>query len=225
MTGFAFDPAFAQAMAPFLDPVALAIVVGGTVLAMFLRTPLADLGRAVAALRVLPRRRWQADRSLEQITALSRIAARHGALALDRSIIRDPDIACAVEAIVDGKGPEQVELLLETRQLVRSERHLATADVWAGMADVAPAMGMIGTLIGLVRMFLVMTDPDAIGGAMAVALLTTLYGALIASLIAMPVATRLRRQARSEALERTRLIAPLVALAARERPRLKEAAA
>jgi len=80
-------------------------------------------------------------------------------------------------------------------------------------------MGMVGTLIGLVGMFVKMDDPSAIGGSMAIALLATLYGALLANLVAMPVAARLRRHAREEAIERLRLEAPLVALAMREQPR------
>lgn len=83
-------------------------------------------------------------------------------------------------------------------------------------------MGMVGTLIGLVTMFLTMNDPTAIGGAMAVALLATLYGALIASLVAMPIAARLRRSAREEAFERIRIEAPLAIMAAREAPRLRD---
>ncbi|RYE03096.1 MAG: biopolymer transporter ExbB, partial [Sphingomonadales bacterium] len=93
------------------------------------------------------------------------------------------------------------------------ERHRAAADVWTGMAEVAPAMGMIGTLIGLVGMFVAMKDPQAIGGAMAIALLTTLYGAILASLVALPVAARLKRQSRHEAQERARIELPLAALA------------
>jgi chemotaxis protein MotA len=80
-------------------------------------------------------------------------------------------------------------------------------------------MGMVGTLVGLVKMFWAMTDPGAIGAGMAVALLATLYGALIANLIAMPVAVRLRRRARAEAEERMRLVAPLAGLAEKERVR------
>ena len=86
------------------------------------------------------------------------------------------------------------------------------------MAEAAPAMGMIGTLIGLARMFATMGDPARIGGAMAVALLATLYGAVLANLVAAPIAARLRALARTEAFERTRLEAPFTALAAREAP-------
>lgn len=203
----------------FLDPVALALVGGGTLVSAILRTPAADLGRAIAALRTLPRRRFSADPLLEQITSLGRIARRHGALALDKSVIADRDVAAAIADIVDGRSADAVGDQLRQLRLARIERHCAAADVWAGMAEAAPAMGMVGTLVGLVAMFVQMTDPQAIGGAMAVALLATLYGALIANLVAMPIASRLRAAARVEAFERQRLLAPLVALAAREQPR------
>jgi len=209
----------AQLAAPFLDPAAIAIVGGGTVLATILRTQSGDLGRAIAALKTLPRRRFDATALVDQVAALGRIARRHGAMALDRSVIADADVAAAVAAIVDGKTPVEVTEIVHHARRARIERHLAAAEVWTGMAEAAPAMGMVGTLIGLVKMFMAMQDPRAIGGAMAVALLATLYGALIANLVAMPIAARLKRRAREEAFERTRIEGPLVALAAREAPR------
>lgn len=218
-------PDIASLLGPFLDPIALAIVAGGTLLAMLLRTEARDLWRALSALRTLPRRGFDAAPLLGQIAALDRIARRHGVMALDRSVIADADIAAAVAAIVDGAEPSEVATLVEHLRRSRIERHLAAADVWGSAAETAPAMGMIGTLIGLVQMFLAMTDPTAIGGAMAIALLATLYGALIANLVAMPIAARLRRAARHEAIERLRLAEPLVSLASREAPRKFEAAA
>ncbi|WP_380788256.1 motility protein A [Sphingomonas sp. R86521] len=202
-----------------LDPTALALVCGGTVLAVVLRSPLGELTRAVGALRTLGRSRFDAEPLLHQITALDRIAKRHGALALDRSVITDPDVKAGIAAIVDGAGGDAVQTLIDHRRRARVERHLAIADIWSGAADVAPAMGMVGTLIGLARMFATMSDPSAIGGAMAIALLATLYGALIANLVAAPIAHRLRTNARAEAFERARIVAPLVALANREVPR------
>jgi chemotaxis protein MotA len=212
-------PDFALALAPFLDPAAAAIVGGGTLLAALLRAPLRDVGRAVAALRTVGRRDFDAAPLVEQIAALGRIARRHGVMALDRSVIADPDVAAGIAMIVDGRTAGEVEETLRARRRARTERHAAAADVWGGAAEAAPAMGMVGTLIGLVGMFVKMQDPSAIGTAMAVALLATLYGALIGNLIAMPVAARLRRHGRAEASQRLRLEAPLVALAAREQPR------
>jgi chemotaxis protein MotA len=203
----------------FLDPTALLIVGGGTIASAVLRTPAGDLARAIAALATLPRRRFSAEPLLQQIGALGRIARRHGAIALDKSVIADKDVAAAIADIVDGHAPNEVAAHLQHLRRARIERHCAAADAWAGMAEAAPAMGMVGTLIGLVAMFVQMTDPAAIGGAMAIALLATLYGALIGNLVAMPIASRLRAAARAEAFQRARLEAPLVALAAREQPR------
>jgi chemotaxis protein MotA len=171
------------------------------------------------ALRRLAAPRFAADPFIEQIAAFGRIAKRHGVLALDRSVIADPDIAAAVAAIVDGDAPEDIAELLRQRRRARSERAVAVAELWSGAAETAPAMGMVGTLIGLVGMFVKMQDPRAIGTSMAVALLATLYGALLANLVLAPIAARLRRIARDEAVERLRLEAPLIALAMREQPR------
>ncbi|UZK68896.1 MotA/TolQ/ExbB proton channel family protein [Sphingomonas sp. S1-29] len=214
-----------DALAPFLDPLAAAIVGGGTLAACVLRFSLVNLARAAGALRVLPRAEHDAEPQLAQIAALGRIARKHGVMALDRSVIDDPDVALGIAQIVDGAGPDEVAAMLAHAREARIERHLGAAEIWSAAAEAAPAFGMIGTLIGLVRMFTAMQDPAAIGGAMAVALLATLYGALIANLVAAPIAGRLRRLARAEAFERARLEAPLVALAAREMPRRREIAA
>lgn len=203
-------------LTPFLDPLALAIVGGGTLAAVVLRTPARDFGRGVAALGVLGRRRFDAAPLLAQVAALTRIARRHGVTSLDRSVIEDPDLAAAIAAIVDGASPGEVEALLRHCRHARADRHRGAIEMWAGAAEAAPALGMIGTLVGLVVMFASMRDPATIGGAMAVALLATLYGALLANLVAQPIAVRLRRLARREDEERARLEAPLAAIAAIE---------
>lgn len=220
------EPA-AAALVPgtFLDPLAIGIVLGGTALSIVLRNRLADVARALAALVALWRRPFSAGPLIAQAASLERIARRHGLFSLDRSVIADPDMAAAVEAAVDGASPEQVAGLVNDRVAARAERHRAAIEVWTGAADAAPAMGLIGTILGLVQMFASMQDPATIGAAMAVALLATLYGALVANLVAMPVATRLKRLARAEAGERLRLAAPLAQLATLERARKRELAA
>ena len=205
----------------FLDPAAIAIVVGGTLAATALRTPFGDVGRGFAALGTLGRKPFDASPLVDQIRSLGRIAKRHGVHTLDRSVIADKDVAATVADIVDGATPAEVTRSMEERRRARMLRHAGAADMWAGMAEVAPAMGMVGTLVGLVKMFWAMSDPAAIGAGMAVALLATLYGALIANLVAMPVAVRLRRRARAEAEERTRLAAPLAALAEKGRAKIE----
>ena len=210
--------------ATLFDPAALALVAGGTALAVALRTPAADLGRALRALRALVRPRFSAEPLLQQLGAQGRIAKRHGVMQLDRSIITDPDLAAGLAAVVDGYGPNAVAGLMTERVRARVERHAAAIDAWRAAAEAAPAMGMVGTLVGLAAMFARMSDPAAIGGAMAVALLATLYGALLANLVFQPIAARLAAAARAEAFERSRLAAPLAALAAREAPQIRQAA-
>lgn len=211
------------ALAQFIDPNALAIVGGGTALVTVLRSPARTVARALAALRTLGRRPLDGDALVHQVQVLARTAQRQGVMALDRALIGDPDIRAAVAGIVDGADAAGTAATLDHLRRARVERHLAAAEVWSGAAEAAPAMGMVGTLVGLAAMFATMTDAAAIGGAMAVALLATLYGALIANLVAAPVAARLRAAARAEAFERQRLVAPLAALADREAP-LKRAA-
>lgn len=212
-------------LAQFLDPTAAALVLGGAAVAAALRSPAGHLARALASLRTLARAPYDADPLLDRVAAQGRIARKHGLHALDRAVVADADVTLAFHAIVDGADGDRVSALLAHARAARIERHLAAAEVWSGVAEAAPAMGMIGTLIGLARSFAAMDDPAAIGPAMAVALLATLYGAAIANLVAGPIAARLRAAARQEAFERARLEAPLAALAAREaRPRLGAAA-
>ena len=206
-------------LATFYDPTALALVGGGTLVATLLRAPLRDVGRALAALRTLVRPRFRAEPLLAQLDIQARLVRRHGVMQLDRSVITDPDLAVGLAAVVDGDAPDAVTHAVEQCRRARMERHAAAIEVWRGAADVAPAMGMIGTLVGLAAMFAQMSDPAAIGGAMAVALLATLYGAVLGNFVVQPIAQRLAAAARREAFERGRLIAPLAALAAREAPR------
>ena len=223
-------PADLAALAPLdvsvlLDPLALAIVLGGTAVSVLLRHRLGDIGRGLIALRTLLRRPFDVVPLIAQAASLERIAKRHGLIALDRSVIEDPDMAAAVAAAVDGATPAEIEGLVRDRAASRAERHRAVIELWSGVAEAAPAMGLIGTILGLVRMFAAMDDPDRIGAAMAVALLATLYGALLANLVAMPIVARLKRLARVEAAERLRLAAPLARLATLERARKRELAA
>ena len=153
-----------------------------------------------------------------EIAAFERISGRKGLLALDRERTRDPDVGLAITAIVDFATPEAVEQLLAKARARRVERHYVVQEFWAAAAEAAPAMGMIGTLFGLVRMFSRMEDAATIGASMAVALLSTLYGALVANLVAAPIAARLHRLSRREELAREALIAPLKALAMRQDP-------
>lgn len=202
----------------FYDPLALGIVGGGTLLATAARGPLRDTVDAVRALQVLWRRPFDFGPARAELAGAERIATAKSLMAVDSQLMRDPDVAGGVQAVLDGDGPDAVTVLLDRLREERLERHGHIQNWWAAAAETAPALGMVGTLIGLVQLFRVMDDPAAIGGAMAIALLATLYGALFANLVAAPIAARLRRLSRAEEQERRALVAPFRAFAARELP-------
>ena len=117
-------PELSQALGAFLDPAAIGIVVGGAALATVLRTPWRDMRRALAAIAVLPRRRFDAQPMLDQIAALGRIARRHGTIALDRSVITDPDVAAAIAGVVDALPVGEIDFGTITHLMIGRMRPL-----------------------------------------------------------------------------------------------------
>ena len=202
----------------FLDPAALAIVGSGTLLATAARGPIRDTVNAFRALSVLPRRPFDFGPARAELARAERVANAKNLLALDSLPLKDPDVSAGVQAVTDGWTADQVQSLLDRLREERLERHAIVQDYWAAAAETAPAMGMVGTLIGLVGMFRAMDDPATIGSAMAIALLATLYGALFANLIAAPISARLRRLSRAEENERRALVLPFRAFASRVTP-------
>lgn len=201
------------------DPLSFTLVVGGSLVIATLHGTIADAGRAFGALRVLRRRDvFDASLAKSDIARLERVARRNGVLAMEHETVDDPTVRRAVIAIVDGAGSVETRALLERERQARTARHMVAQDFWTVVAEVAPGMGMIGTIIGLVGMFASMDDPARIGGSMSLALLTTLYGAVIANLVAAPIAGKLRRQAAREEEARIGIDAPLAALAERYTP-------
>ena len=137
---------------------------------------------------------------IEEAVALADVARKNGLLALEGQEISNEFMKKGIGLCVDGHDPALVQRMLNKEIDQTIERHETGIGMFKNMATVAPAMGMIGTLIGLVQMLANMSDPASIGPAMAVALLTTLYGAVIANAFAQPMAIKLIR---ASALERT----------------------
>ena len=126
-----------------------------------------------------------------QVVELAGIVRREGLLALEHQPVEDPYLAKGLRLCVDGLEPEFVRKVLTEEMENTVARHEGGQQIFRAIGDAAPAMGMVGTLIGLVQMLADMNDPKAIGPAMAVALLTTFYGAIIANLISLPIADKL----------------------------------
>ena len=123
---------------------------------------------------------------------------------------------------VDGLEPGSIQNILETEISFLRERHQLGAEIFATMGTFAPALGMIGTLIGLVQMLQSMDDPSSIGPAMAVALLTTFYGSLIANLVCMPIAGKLKTRSKEETLAKEMITEGVISLTKGENPRILE---
>ena len=131
---------------------------------------------------------------ISNIIDLSNVARKEGLLALEESSndIEDPFLKKGIMLLVDGTDPELVRGILETELTCLEERHKKVISFWEKWAELGPAWGMIGTLIGLVNMLNNMEDASSIGPSMAVALITTLYGSIIANWLCNPVATKMK---------------------------------
>lgn len=164
------------------------------------------------------------ENAIKQIIDLSNVARKEGLLALEEAAqeIEDPFMKKGILLIVDGTDPELVKGIMETELDCMDSRHEKVIKVWAQWASMGPAWGMIGTLIGLVNMLNDMSDPSVIGPAMAVALLTTLYGSLIANWIATPVADKLKVNNEQEIMLKSIMIEGLLSIQAGENPRVIE---
>jgi len=183
----------------YVDPIAFLIVGGGTVLVTLLRSGIDPFRHSLAAIL----RRGQDGAARVEILAqifneLALIARRDGPVALEHHKVDDSFLANGLARFVDGADEERLRHFLD-RELSRlEEQHLAQLDCWRGWIDHAPAMGLIGTIFGLVGVLGNISDPRAIGPALGLALLTTLYGALLANLVGVPVLARLQRRLREE---------------------------
>jgi chemotaxis protein MotA len=202
----------------FLDPVAILLVFGGSAAVAAMRSTSHDLGRALASLKPLFLTRADAEAQASRV-AVNRIAeraARGGLATADRAPVVERFLARAAVRLSDLPDPQQFMAWGKAELTARAERHAAVHAVWRSAADAAPAMGMIGTVIGLIRMFSAMDDPAKIGPGMALALLTTLYGVIAANCIAGPIAARLERLSRAELIWQKEALERLAAIAREE---------
>ena len=219
--------AFIGETARFLDPFALLIVFGGSALAAAARSTAGDVARAFAALGPLVRARPELDAhaALVAVNRIEALAEIRSIACADRVRTAEPFLRRAARRLSDAASAESFARWAEQELEQRTWRHAGAVAVWRAAADAAPAMGMIGTIIGLIQMFAVMDDAARIGPPMALALLTTLYGVIVSSAIAGPIAARLERLSEAEiawqatALERLERLAHAELDAAPPRPR------
>ncbi|MCD1646653.1 flagellar motor protein PomA [Marinobacter adhaerens] len=207
----------------FINPPSLLIVIGGTMLVVLAKFSFAQfLGAFKAAARAFKFKLPETQASIEELVDIANVARKEGVLGLEDREISSPFLAQGIQMLVDGQDGKTIKELLNKERLMTLDHNRSGAKVFTAMADVAPAMGMIGTLIGLVQMLSNMEDPKSIGPAMAVALLTTLYGAMIATMIATPIADKLSLRMTEEARMQSLYIDALVAIQEGTNPRIIE---
>ena len=207
----------------FIDTVSIVIVVGGTFMVVLFRVTLAQfLGSFKAAMIAFLYKSTDPVKLIEEAVELANIARKEGILALEGKEISHPFLKTGISLSIDGHPPEVVSKLLAKDINLTIERHETSANMFKAAGDAAPAMGMIGTLVGLVQMLSNMSDPKSIGPAMAVALLTTLYGAVIANAIALPIADKLKLRANEEKLNKTLILESISGIQEGLNPRVLE---
>lgn len=209
-------------LGPFINIPSAMITIGGSVAALLISFPLADVLSVFAVvkkcfLQKLPK---PVD-VVARFKDMSAVARKDGLLALEERIaeIDDDFMKRGLEMVVGGTPKEEIEITLETEISYIDERHKVGKKILDNLGAAAPAFGMVGTLIGLVQMLRTLDDPSQIGGGMATALLTTLYGAVVANLFCIPLAAKLEARNKQEMMVRELIISGLLGLVEGQAPR------
>ena len=208
----------------FVDVPSILIVFVGSFIVLMMKFNLAQfLGAGKTAAKAFMFKLDSPEDLIALVVELADAARKGGLLSLEGKEVSNDFLAKGIQLLVDGHDPEVVKALLGKDMKLAQERHKYGATFFTHMGDVGPAMGMIGTLIGLVAMLANMDDPKSIGPAMAVALLTTLYGAMMATMIMIPMADKLVLRAEQEGLIQSMIVDALIAIQGGQNPRVIEA--
>lgn len=187
----------------FVSFPSLIIVLGGTIAASLVHFSLYDLEQARQAMRsVLLTRQNHAHERIQDIVRMAHAVRHHGLLKLEAEsrTAQDPFLRKALELVVDGQSGDEIKHILETEIRVINDRSARAVQVFNTMGSYAPALGLIGTLIGLIQMLGSLENPATVGPAMSVALITTFYGAILANLFFLPIAGKIRNRAEEDSL-------------------------
>lgn len=207
----------------FVNWPSLLLVVGGTFLVTMMKFSLGSFLKATSvAVNAFIHKPLSAEELIENTVELAKEARQGGLLALEDAEVVDDFMKTGLNLLVDGHPADVVRTMLTKDLQLTLKRHGDGQDIFKAIGDVGPAMGMIGTLIGLVQMLANMDDPKKIGPAMAVALLTTLYGAILANMIAMPIADKLSVRSKEENNRKSLIIDGLLGIQAGQNPRVIE---
>ena len=213
------------AMQMYIDPASVVITFGGSICSTIGCFKLADGINGFKSISLpFKDKTYDPSQTIRTIIDMSNVGRKEGLLALEEAAngIEDEFLKKGIMLVVDGTDPELVRGILETDMVCLETRHKDVIKFWEKWGEMGPAWGMIGTLIGLVHMLYEMSDPSALGPAMAVALITTLYGSLLANWICTPVSNKLKADNEAEMMMKEVMIEGLLSIQAGENPRVIE---
>ena len=205
----------------FIDIPSVFVVVGGVIAVTLVKWPMENVKLLVKYyMKSVFSTPVDSKAMIEEIQKLAETARRESVFALEKVPVEDKFLKKAVTLAADNRPPEVITSILGLEIAAMEERHSKGVDMLEGMGADGPAFGMIGTLIGLVQMLQNMSDPSAIGPAMAVALLTTFYGSVIANVFTIPIAAKLKQRSKQEATKMNNIVAGVLGIVAGENPRV-----
>ena len=212
--------AMGGAVGVFFSPPSILIVLGGAISATVLRFP---IDQVVTAFRTGARIAFfdhhrPPRELLEDVRMLANVARRQGPMGLERAHVSDAFLARGKQMIADGLSTDHLREQLNRERGLEIQRLVEGEKIFRSIGEAAPAFGMIGTIVGLVKMLATMDDPSTIGPSMAIALLTTLYGALTAYAIALPIADKLALKLEAQETNLSLIIDGLCQVADRRSP-------
>jgi len=192
----------------FMSVLACVVVIGGGATSVLVRYTLKSfVGALVLGMRAsLKYRHTPTTRLIDEIAEIAETMRRQGPIALEQVEVADPFFQRGIRMIADGFSSEAIKASLERERDLDYERMEEASRIYKALGDSAPGLGMVGTLIGLVSLFGHMDDPKKIGPSMAIALLTTLYGAVLSNLLFLPIADKLANRASEDGTNRTLII-------------------
>lgn len=207
----------------FVNVPSIAIVFGGSLFVLMSNYTMSQfMGTFKIVAKAFSFKIETPEELIEKIVELADAARKGGFLALEEAEITNDFLQKGVDLLVDGHDGDVVRSTLNKDITLTTERHDVGAGIFKTLGDIAPAMGMIGTLIGLVGMLSNMDDPKSIGPAMAVALLTTLYGAFIANVIALPISNKLNVRKGEEMLNQKLIMDGVLGIQDGQNPKVIE---
>lgn len=209
----------------FIDFPALMIVAGGTLGATMINYPLREILGVVRVVKnAFFTNNTENEGLIKIFVAYANKVRREGLLSLEDELVglKDDFFKKAVQLSIDGLEPVEIKNILETEIDFIRNRHSLGAEIFTTMGTYAPALGMIGTLIGLIQMLQSMDDPGKIGPSMSVALLTTFYGSIMANIVCLPIAGKLKTRSNEEILSKEMVIQGVISLSNGDNPRILE---